>query len=86
MNSVIVKDLIKGVIIGFIYFEITEANDTTFYNMLVFTAYYFVMVNISYLAGIESTIITNAFITKAIFTLVDERIRRRTKEHKNPTS
>jgi hypothetical protein len=80
MDTVITQDIFRGAVLSFIYFEITKANDTTLYNMFIFTVFYVVFSNIAYLIGIETSLITNAFITKAVFTLVDERIRKQKPE------
>jgi hypothetical protein len=71
----------KGLLLSLLYFEITKANDTTFVNIFLFTAFYISMVYGSILVGIEESVITTAFLTKTVFTLVDERIKRPKEEN-----
>ena len=77
MNDLLVQ-ILKGIVLGVLYFEVTKANDTTMENIFSFVCFYVVMVNCAYLAGIDPNIVTNAFVTKAVFTLVDERVKRKT--------
>ena len=78
-----VIDIIKGVILAFIYFEITKTNDTNLYNIVTFTIFYIIMMNGSYLLKMDPNVVTNAFLTKAIFTLIDERIKKKSPEHES---
>lgn len=71
------KQVIKGLVLGLLYLEVTKANDTTIGNVFLFICFYVVMFNGAYLSGIDPNIVTNAFITKTVFTLVDERIKRK---------
>ena len=73
-------DIIKGIILAFIYLEITNANDTNLYNIVVFTIFYVIMMNGSYLLKMDPNVVTNAFLTKAIFTLIDEKIKKKNQE------
>lgn len=68
--------LAKGIIIALLYFETTKANDTTLLNTIIFTSFYMIMMTGAELLGMDSNVVTNAFITKTIFTLVDERIKK----------
>jgi hypothetical protein len=79
--EIFVGDIIKGIILALIYLEITKANDTNLYNIIIFTIFYIIMMNGSYLLKMDPNVVTNAFLTKAIFTLIDERIKK-----KNPES
>ena len=72
----IIVDIVKGVFIGLLYLHLTQANDTTFNNILTFAFFYVAMVNGAKIAGIDPIIVTNAFLTKTVFTLVDERIKK----------
>lgn len=67
---------IKGIFIGILYLQVTRANDTTIENVVLFALSYFAMVYGAKIANIDSTIVTTAFITKTVFTLVDDRIRK----------
>lgn len=76
MNGVII-DIFKGLLLSLLYFEITKANDTTPYNIFLFVIFYVTMIYGSKLTGVDPKIVTNAFITKTIFTLIDERVRKK---------
>ena len=75
-----IVDIIKGIILAFIYLEITQANDTNLYNIVTFTIFYVIMMNGSYMLKMDPNVVTNAFLTKAIFTLIDERIKKKNPE------
>jgi hypothetical protein len=77
-----VSNIIKGIVLGYLYLEITKANDTTFDNVVTFAMFYIVMLYSTSLVGLDSNIVTHAFITKTIFTIVDERVK---KNSDNPT-
>lgn len=72
----LIIELVKGFTISLLYFEITRTNDTTIQNIILFTTFYLFMVYGAILTGIDSNVITSAFLTKTVFTLVDERIRK----------
>jgi hypothetical protein len=72
--------LLKGIVIAFLYFETTLENDTTFKNIFLFTFFYMVMIYAGMITGIESNVITGAFLTKTIFTLIDSRIKQQDKK------
>jgi len=76
MLSKFLGQFIKGILISLLYFEITRSNDTTFSNVILFTAFYLSMIFGAVLTDIDETVITSAFLTKTVFTLVDERIKR----------
>lgn len=78
--EIFVGDIIKGIILALIYLEITKANDTNLYNIIIFTIFYIIMMNGSYLLKMDPNVVTNAFLTKAIFTLIDERIKKKNPE------
>lgn len=78
--EIIIGDIIKGIVLAFIYLEITKANDTNLYNVITFTIFYIIMMNGSYLLKMDPNVVTNAFLTKAIFTLIDERIKKKNPE------
>jgi hypothetical protein len=70
-----ISHIIKGIVIAFLYFEITKENDTTFQNMSLFTFFYIIMIYGAIITGIEPNVVTSAFLTKTIFTLIDTRIK-----------
>ena len=75
-NFDFIKEFSKGLLIGLLYLETTKANDTTFTNILLFGFFYCIMAFSATYLDVEPHVITNGFITKTIFTLVDERIRK----------
>lgn len=77
----ILSDLIKGIVLAVLYFEITHANDTTPKNIFLFASFYIVMVNSAKIVGIDANVVTSAFVTKTIFTLIDERVKRKDNEN-----
>lgn len=77
-----VTKLIKGLVLSVLYLEITKANDTTFENVILFTTFYISMIYGAILTGIDENVITSAFLTKTIFTLVDQRIKRQDDDKK----
>lgn len=76
MSQTFLTHTIKALVLAFIYFEITNANDTTFKNIFKFGMFYIVMVYGANLINIDTNIVTSAFLTKAVFTLVDEKIKK----------
>ena len=72
--------IIKGVFIALLYFEFTKTNDTNLKNILMFTAFYISMILGAKLTNIDPNVITSAFLSKTVFTLVDERIRKKEKD------
>lgn len=72
----VIENIIKGIFLSVLYFEITKTNDTTAQNIFYFTLFYVIMIYSAILFNIDPNLVTNAFITKTIFTLVDERIKK----------
>lgn len=68
--------LVKGIILSLLYLEITKTNDTTMENIVLFVSFYLAMVYGAKITGIDENVITSAFLTKTVFSLVDERIKR----------
>ncbi len=69
------NDILKGLLLSILYLQLTLANDTNIYNISQYTFFYIILIFCARLVDIDPNIITHAFITKTIFTLVDERIR-----------
>jgi len=80
----LIATVVKGFIIALLYFETTRLNDTTLLNSVLFISFYTLMIGGAEILGIDPNIVTNAFITKTVFTLVDERIKRQN-GHENGT-
>lgn len=73
----ILTSILKGVILSLLYFEITKSNDTNPKNVFLFTLFYITMINGAYIVDIDPNVVTTAFITKTVFTLIDERIKKK---------
>lgn len=75
----VIKDLvstaIKGIVLGLLFFEITPERDTTVKNITIFTTFYMIVYYAAIVIDIDPSVVTNAFFTKTIFTLVDEVIK-----------
>lgn len=76
LTQTFLSHIIKALVLAFIYFEITNANDTTSQNIMKFSLFYITMVYGANIINIDPNVITSAFLTKAVFTLVDEKIKR----------
>jgi len=72
-----ISEIIKGAFIAFLYLQITLTNDTTVENIAKFTFFYLLMVYGAMISGIQTNAITTAFLTKTVFTLIDERIKKK---------
>lgn len=75
-----VTQLIKGVVLSLLYLEITRTNDTTYQNITLFVSFYLAMIYGAKITGIDENVITSAFLTKTVFSLVDERIKKGTSQ------
>lgn len=81
--SKLLSDIVKGIFIAFLYLQLTKTNDTNVQNIVIFTFFYVTLINGAQFAGVDPIIVTNAFITKTVFTLIDERIKKNDDEKKN---
>jgi len=71
-----ITQLVKGIVLSLLYLEITKTNDTTIENIALFVSFYLAMVYGATITGIDANVITITFLTKTVFSLVDERIKR----------
>jgi hypothetical protein len=69
-----------------LYFEITKANDTSFKTVFLFTVFYTAMTTGAFILSVDPNVVTTAFITKTIFTLIDERVKKKNGENGNNTN
>ena len=77
-----IEDTIKGFIIGILYLFITRENDTSLKNIMIFIIFYISVSNGARVAGIDPNVVATAFVTKSVFTIVDQRIKvYKNKEH-----
>lgn len=83
MKSEFLEQLTKGILIAVLYFEFTKTNDTTIKNIILFTSFYLSMIYGAKLSNIDPNVITSAFLSKTVFTLVDERIRKKDQNDQN---
>lgn len=77
MINKFISEIIKGAFIAFLYLQITLTNDTTLENIAKFTFFYLLMVYGALISDIQTSAITTAFLTKTVFTLIDERIKKK---------
>ena len=78
----LIREIIKGIFIALLYLQLTLTNDTTVENITRFAIFYMLMVYGARLSGVETKVITGAFLTKTIVTLIDERVKRPTSKKK----
>jgi len=69
------KIAMRGLILSVLFLEITKANDTTIINIILFTSFYIIMVYGAILTNVDPNAITSAFLTKTVFSLVEDRIK-----------
>ncbi len=74
---------LKGITLAVLYFEITQTNDTTLSNISYFTLFYILITYGAHVAGIDPDIVTSAFVTKTVFVVIDERVKKQTTIEKN---
>lgn len=66
----------RGLVLSLLYFYITKANDTTIKNISIFVSFYTIFTLTAMGVKMNPDIVTTAFLTKTIFTLIDERIKK----------
>lgn len=67
--------IIRGIILAILFLQITKTNDTSITNIVLFTVFYTIMVYGAILTNIDPNVITSAFLTKTVFSLIEDRIR-----------
>ena len=72
----------RGVLMSMMYLNFTLADDFNLINVVKYTLFYVATVIGAEFAGIDSIIVTNAFMTKTIFTLVEDRVKKTDTENK----
>jgi hypothetical protein len=65
---------LRGAALGLLYLSATQADDTNLRNIILFTVFYLSMFYGANYLGFDVKIITTAFITKTVFTLIDDRL------------
>lgn len=68
--------IIRGLVLSLLYFYITKANDTTLNNIFIFVTFYTIFSITASSVKMNPDVVTTAFLTKTIFTLIDERIKK----------
>lgn len=76
MNS-IYKEILKGLFISVIYLGITKVNDTNIQNISLFALFYVILSYSARILDVDNSIILNAFVTKTVFTLIEQRINKK---------
>lgn len=85
MMKSIISEFAQGIIMAILYLETTKANDSTFEIVFLYGFFYMVMRSGARLTGMDPMIITNAFMTKTVFTLIDDRMKS-TNDHKEKSA
>jgi hypothetical protein len=75
-NNSTVAVIVRGIVLAVLYFMVTRAKDMTPRNIILFATLYSIMFLGADLIGLNHKIVTTAFVTKTIFTLVDERVKK----------
>ena len=75
-----IQTIIRSVFLGFLYFWITKDNDTSIVNISRFSLFYLGFYITAKQVGIDQNVITTAFTTKFIFTLLEDHIQQYKKE------
>lgn len=68
--------LLRGIFLAIIYLGVTISDDMTIGNVIIFTLFYVIFLTISSNIGIDPNVVTSAFTTKIIFTLLDQRLNK----------
>lgn len=68
--------VVRGIFLSIIYLSVTIAEDMTVLNIVKFTLFYTLFLTISTYIGIDPNVVTSAFTTKIIFTLLDQRLNK----------
>lgn len=74
--------VIRGLVLSLLYFYITKANDTTINNVFIFVTFYTIFTFTAISVKMNPDVVTTAFLTKTIFTLIDERIKKHPENNK----
>jgi hypothetical protein len=77
MISDLLKIFLRGIVLALLYLETTKANDTTPKNIFYFVSFYTIMYSGASIVDIDPMVVTTAFITKTVFTVVDERVKKK---------
>lgn len=81
--GVVATDVMRGLFMAFLYLQMTVADDTTVENLAYIAFFYTAMTTSARILGYSENVVVNAFITKMIFTVVDEQIRAKKVEKNN---
>ncbi len=63
--------LLRGLVLSILYFYFTKANDSNIYNVVVFTSFFFVMTISAKISDLNDNVVTTAFFSKIIFTMIE---------------
>lgn len=76
----LLTEIVTGIFLAMLYLALTEADDTNFKNVLMYTSAYVTLFNGAKITTIDPNFVTNAFITKTVFTIVDQRVNKKNKK------
>ena len=71
----LIKEILIGVFISLIYLQATSEEDTDITHIFSIALTYVLLKYIADYVDINPDLITNAFITKTIFTIIDVRLK-----------
>lgn len=71
----LMKEILIGIFISLIYLQATSAEDTDITHIFSITLSYVLLKYVADYVDINPDLITNAFITKTIFTIIDVRLK-----------
>lgn len=63
--------IIRGIFLALVYLTLTPEDDTSLYNIFVFAGKYVLFMMSARFVVMDPKIITTAFVTKAIFPLIE---------------
>jgi hypothetical protein len=72
----LLADFTKGIFLAFLYVFITKEDDTDPRHIIKYTLMFFLLNMLFILTGLNRELLVSAFISKSIFILIDERIKK----------
>jgi hypothetical protein len=74
--------VLRGIFLSIIYLGVTVADDMSLTNIIKFSVFYVIFLTVSSNIGIDPKVVTSAFTTKIIFTLLDQRLNKNEEDKK----
>ena len=72
----LIDEILKGIFLSILFYYSTLTDEINIINVFKFTIFYIAMIFGALYTGIQTNVITSAFLTKTVFTLIDERIKK----------